>query len=199
MRRSKLSATKAQPRNSANEEYILQVEDQPDDVLFFSIGTEAAAITNPIRVAGDGRIAIELLTAAISKIRHDPSALPRLVLLDLNLPFIPGINVLRWIRLQPPLRALPVLILSSSDHPDDIRLAHELGATSYITKPADFFDLLAFANQLKLWLMNKGPLPASTLWQQNTEKFRSSPAPFLAPQHPTLSSAVPSGSCSQHG
>ena len=197
MRSSKPNPAKAQPRNPAHEQYLLQVEDRPDDVLFFSIAAETAAFTNPIRVARDGRAAIELLAAAISKIHRDPLALPRLVLLDLNLPSISGINVLRWIRLQPALRALPVLILSTSDHPDDLCQAHDLGATSYVTKPANFFDLLAFANQLKLWLINKGPLPASTLWRKNTEKSRPS-APFVAPQQHKLRGAVTSRGCSQH-
>jgi CheY-like chemotaxis protein len=200
MHRSKTNATRAQLKNPVNEQFILQVEDEADDVLFLSIATEAAAITNPIRVVRDGRAAIEFLTAALAKMEDDSLALPRLVLLDLKLPFIPGIDVLRWIRLQPRLRALTVVIFSGSDHPADMDQARDLGATSYLIKPVNFFDLLAFANQVKLWLIEKGPLPASPLWQTRNENAHLSPARLDASQRPLrrLGDGVPLPGCSRN-
>jgi CheY-like chemotaxis protein len=110
------------------------------------------------------------LTAALAHADDDPSAWPRLIVLDLKLPDILGIDVLRWIRQQPRLRTLPVLILSGSDHPDDIEQARQLGASSYLVKPCNFSGRLTQANQLKLWLLDQGTLPASPGWQEMLEK-----------------------------
>jgi CheY-like chemotaxis protein len=140
---------------------ILQVEDDEDDVLFFALAAETARLTVPISVARDGQEAIDWFKSALGrtgrKIRRSP--LPRLVLLDLKLPRVMGLGVLRWMRQNPLLQSIPVIMLSSSTHPSDVQAALEAGANSYLGKPFTLDARIAFAMDLKLWLEGKQSLP----------------------------------------
>jgi len=142
---------------------ILQIEDDEDDVLFFALAAESAGLRTPICVARDGQEAIDFLKPAIAKIgrKSKLSCLPKVVLLDLKLPRIMGLDVLRWIRKQPVLKKLPVIVLSSSTHSSDVQAAIESGADSYLGKPFTLSDRITFARQLKAWLAGKQGLPGS--------------------------------------
>jgi CheY-like chemotaxis protein len=130
---------------------ILQVEDDPNVVFLLERAFAHAGITNPVRVATDGKEAIDYLSAALAfdDVRNHP--LPCLVLLDLKLPKLSGLEVLSWIRRQPGLRKLVVVLFSSSLAPAEVEMAYELGANSFVQKPADFRETAEIAQLLKRW------------------------------------------------
>jgi hypothetical protein len=105
-------------------------------------------LANPIEVARDGEEALAYLNG------WEPSApLPVVILLDLRLPRIDGIEVLRQIKAHPQFRTIPVVVLTSSAEDRDIQAAYELGANSYIVKPVDFDKFLEVAGQIELYWM----------------------------------------------
>lgn len=110
---------------------VLYVEDEENDALFMQIAFKRAGIRHPLAVATDGERGLEYLT------RDGDQPPPCLVLLDLNLPRMSGMELLEWIRQQPSLASLPVIIFTSSDQPKDQERAKLLGADDYIVKPAD--------------------------------------------------------------
>jgi len=116
---------------------ILLVEDNEDDVFALKWAVKKAQIPNPVHLASDGQKAIDYL-AAIGGINPRPL----LVLLDLKLPYKSGIEVLTWIRQQPNLAEIPVVILSGSDEARDHKATSELGAKAYLVKPPSPEDLL---------------------------------------------------------
>ena len=127
---------------------ILLVEDNADDEQLTLRAMRQSEIPNIIRVARDGAEAIEYL--------FGPGAgpLPDLILLDLKLPKISGLEVLQKIRSEDHSKALPVVILTSSDEERDIVKSYNLGANSYIRKPVDFDEFIDAVRQLGLyWLM----------------------------------------------
>jgi CheY-like chemotaxis protein len=132
---------------------ILLVEDNKDDVLFIKRAMEKAGITNPLHVASDGKEAIEYLEkiAADSTVTGPPS--PVLVLLDLQLPRVRGMEVLKWIRQQETLRTLIVIIHSSSHLDIDITQAYQLGANSFLVKAPAAAELARMMKLIKeYWL-----------------------------------------------
>jgi len=143
---------------------LLHVDDDEDDVIFLALAAQDAGIVNPIMVARDGQEAINFLKAALEREKRREPALPCLILLDLKLPLVMGSDVLRWIRQQPQLSRLPVLVLSASDHPSDMQQARELGADAYFIKPCKLDDRTAFARQIRLWLLGQGRLPQCPAW-----------------------------------
>ena len=106
---------------------ILQVEDDPNDIFFLQRAMKKAGVLNPIQVARDGQQAIDYLQGVGKFADREKFPFPCLVLLDLKLPFVMGLEVLRWIRKQPG-RALPVVILTASAEDADIATAYSLGA-----------------------------------------------------------------------
>ena len=139
---------------------LLHVDDDEDDVTFLALAFEEVGITNPVHVVRDGQEAIDFLKAVLER-GQTSQAVPVLIMLDLKLPRIMGLDVLRWIRQQPVLRKLPVLVLSASDHPMDLSQAREVGASAYFVKPCSLDKRTDFARLLKLWLMDAGELPNS--------------------------------------
>lgn len=136
---------------------ILLVEDSDDDVRLTRRALQKNNIVNPLMVVGDGVSALEHLRGCAD--RAEP---PAIVLLDLKLPKMDGLEVLRQIRADPRLRRQPVVILTSSREEQDIIRSYDLGANSYIRKPVDFEQFIAAINQLGLyWLvLNETPPPA---------------------------------------
>ena len=127
---------------------ILLVEDNADDEQLTLRALRQSDIPNMIRVARDGAEAIDFLFG------KDALALPDLVLLDLKLPKISGLEVLQKIRSEDRSRALPVVILTSSDEERDIVKSYDLGANSYIRKPVDFDEFIDAVRQLGMyWLL----------------------------------------------
>src|SRR6185503_19421880 len=109
---------------------ILLVEDEENDVFFMQEAMKKAGVLNPIRVASDGQQAIDYFKGAGKLADREEFPLPCLVLLDLKLPYVMGLDVLKWIRQQPEAPAI-VIILSSSREEEDIATSYRLGANGY--------------------------------------------------------------------
>lgn len=136
-----------------NERPILLVEDNPDDEALTLRAFSKNKITNAIVVARDGVEAIDYLFCTGIHERRDPKLMPAVVLLDLKLPRIDGLEVLRRIRADERTALLPVVVLTTSRELQDIQEAYRLGANSYIRKPVDFERFLHAVGQLGLyWL-----------------------------------------------
>lgn len=136
-----------------NERPILLVEDNPDDEALTLRAFSKNKITNPIVVARDGVEAIDYLFCTGTQEKRDPSVMPAVILLDLKLPRIDGLEVLRRIRADEHTALLPVVVLTTSRELQDIQQAYRLGANSYIRKPVDFERFLHTVGQLGLyWL-----------------------------------------------
>jgi CheY-like chemotaxis protein len=116
---------------------VLLVEDSPDDVLFMSRALKKSAVTHVLKVAEDGQQALEYFLGVPPYADRTAHPIPALVLLDLKLPRVPGLEVLRWIRGRAEFAATRVVVLTSSEHPDDKKQAHALGADAFVTKPGD--------------------------------------------------------------
>jgi CheY-like chemotaxis protein len=126
---------------------ILQVDDNPDDVTLIRLAFERAGLSVEIKAVNDGSKAIGALQDA------DAASAPACVLTDLRLPTKSGLEVLAWIRSQPNLKRLPVIVFTSSVSPDDINKAYDLGANSYLIKPSDLDTLVEFARLIaQYWL-----------------------------------------------
>lgn len=139
---------------STHRPIILQVEDREDDVFLLRRALKTADLDADVRVAIDGQAAIDYLSATDKEI----FPLPYLVLLDLKLPQRMGLDVLGWIRAQPALRPLIVIVLSSSIHEGDVRRAYELGANAFLVKPSDTNTLADMCRALKhFWLTYNQP------------------------------------------
>ncbi len=138
---------------------ILLVEDDPSDVSLTRRALEHSHITNPLVVVEDGREALDYLFAQGAHAGRDAAELPRVVLLDLKLPKVDGLEVLRQIRANEHTRRLPVVILTSSQEQRDVIAGYDLGANSYIVKPIDFDQFADAVRTLGLyWLvLNEAP------------------------------------------
>jgi two-component system response regulator len=136
---------------------ILLVEDNPDDVALTLRALKTHNITNDVIVAQDGVKALAYLFGAPGSAAVEE--LPAVVLLDLNLPRVNGMEVLQRIRADERTRLLPVVILTSSDEERDVMDGYSLGANSYVRKPVDFVEFTEAARQLGLYwlLMNHAP------------------------------------------
>ncbi len=133
---------------------ILLVEDNPADVDLTLRAFKRRKLTNPIEVARDGEEALAWIPRWESG-----TAQPLVVLLDLKLPRVDGLEVLRQFREHPVSKHLPVVVLTSSDDQGDIRTAYRLHANSYIVKPVDFNNFMDVAVQIDLYwcLLNRPP------------------------------------------
>jgi CheY-like chemotaxis protein len=118
------------------------VEDSEDHVMLLRLAFQRAGITNPVQVATKGDDAIDYLSATGSYSDAHSFPLPTVVFLDLKMPGTDGFAVLRWIRQQPALKGLIVVMLTSSDLMTEINMAYELGANAFITKPIDLDRLV---------------------------------------------------------
>jgi CheY-like chemotaxis protein len=125
---------------------ILLVEDNPMDVDLTRRAFSRHNLVNPLEVARDGQEALELIEKWSSW-----KSMPSMVLLDLKLPKINGLDVLRAIRTRPDYVTVPVVVLTSSSEDRDIHEAYSLGANSYIVKPVEFEKFIEVARQIKLY------------------------------------------------
>jgi len=138
---------------------ILLVEDNPDDELLALRALKKSNVPNEIVVAHDGVEALDYLFASGSYEGRDTSSMPELVLLDLKLPRLDGLEVLKRLRSDERTRLLPVVILTSSKERSDMLEGYGLGANSYVRKPVDFEQFVKAVEQLRLyWLvLNEAP------------------------------------------
>ncbi len=138
---------------------ILLTEDDAADVLLLRRAFEKAGVTNPIQVVSDGDQAVAYLAGQDDYADRERHPLPALILLDIKLPRRSGLDVLTWMRQQPSLMGIPVIMLTSSQEPADISRAYDAGANAYHVKPVGFEELLGFVQALKAyWLTWTEPL-----------------------------------------
>lgn len=137
---------------------ILLVEDNQDDEELALVAFRKSRVANDVVVTRDGQEALDYLFAEGAFAGRDPTDLPQLVLLDLKLPKVDGLEVLRRLRASPTTRRLPVVILTSSREDEDVIRGYDLGANSYVRKPVDFEQFTAAVQQLQLyWLVLNEP------------------------------------------
>ena len=143
-----------------NSKTILLIEDNSSDVDLTKRALEKAHILNELTVVTDGQEALDYLFATGVYAGRDPSDLPTLTLLDLKLPKVSGIDVLKRIRANAKTRRLPVVILTSSGEEQDLVAGYDSGVNSYIRKPVDFEQFVQSVAQLQLyWLVLNEPPP----------------------------------------
>lgn len=122
---------------------LLLVDDNPTDTELTREAIEQQGLPIAVRIAGDGRAAIAMLAS------FPDGELPKLMLLDINMPGVNGFDVLEYVRSRPELRAMPVIMLTTSSAPGDRARALAGGATDYLVKPRRFADLLALVDRLR--------------------------------------------------
>ena len=144
-----------------DEKIILLVEDNPDDEALTLRALERNNILNEVVVARDGAEALDYLLGTGPHEGRDLSVMPTVILLDLNLPKIDGLEVLRRLRANDRTRLLPVVILTTSKEEQDRIRGYELGANSYVRKPVDFTQFVDAVKQLGIyWLLVNEPPPS---------------------------------------
>lgn len=142
---------------------ILLAEDGAEDIILIQKAFEKGGIRNPLFVVRDGAEAIEYLSGGGRYANRRQYPLPVLLLLDLKMPGMDGFDVLSWIKFQPHLSSLRIVVLTSSEAIKDVDKAYKLGATSFLVKPMDFTNTVELAKTMvKYWLvmnMSSGPTP----------------------------------------
>lgn len=137
---------------------ILLVEDNPDDMELTLRALKKAHVANPITVVEDGAKALDYLFGTGAYAGRDPNRTPKVVLLDLKLPKLSGLDVLRRLRADDRTREVPVVILTSSREDTDIAEAYRLGVNSYVVKPVEFEAFAKAVCQVGLyWLLLNQP------------------------------------------
>ncbi len=139
---------------------ILLVEDNPDDVELTLRALQKNNILNEVVIARDGVEALDYLFGTGAHAGRDPTDIPAIVLLDLKLPKVEGLEVLRRLRADTRTELIPVVILTSSKEEQDLINSYKLGANSYVRKPVDFVQFTKAVLQLGLyWLLLNEPPP----------------------------------------
>lgn len=133
---------------------ILLVEDNPDDEELTTRALRSKGLLNPIEVARDGEAALDILFRRGAHAARRAEPLPALVLLDLKLPKVDGLGVLRAVKADADLRSLPVVMLTSSSQDEDIVASYRYGANSYVRKPVDFQAFIEAVGRVGMyWLL----------------------------------------------
>lgn len=138
---------------------ILLVEDNPDDVELALHALKKHNLSNQVHVVRDGAEAIDFIFGSVTGAGMPLQSRPRLILLDLKLPKLDGLEVLERLKSDPRSKKIPVVILTSSNQEPDLKRAYDLGANSYIVKPVDFEQFVDAVQQLGFYwlLLNQGP------------------------------------------
>jgi CheY-like chemotaxis protein len=136
------------------QETVLLVEDNPRDILLIQRAFRKAGVTNPLKILNDGDAAVLYLSGQEPYSERNHYPLPILVLLDLKLPRRSGAEVLMWLRQQPILKRMPVVVLTASREYKDVNQIYDLGANAYMVKPVAFNDLVEIIEILnRHWLV----------------------------------------------
>ena len=140
---------------------ILLVEDSHDDATFFRHALEVSGLRPSMKIARDGAEALAAVFGAAGQAEAVPILAPRMIVLDLKLPKISGLEVLQRLKANPHTRSIPVVVLSSSQEKRDLVESYSLGLNSFLVKPMDFDEYTALVNALgKYWLqLNQTPKP----------------------------------------
>jgi CheY-like chemotaxis protein len=134
---------------------ILLAEDDPNDAKLIRRALVKARCANPLQTVSDGEQAIAYLSGTAPYEDRQQHPLPILLLLDLKMPKKNGFDVLHWIRSQPILKRLPVVVLTSSSVPQDVNKAYEAGSNSYLVKPVDSEALVDMLKTIELyWIVS---------------------------------------------
>ena len=139
---------------------ILLVEDSEDNVFLVRHAMRKAGVTARLEVATSGEQAIKYLLGVNGYSDWHQFPLPSIVLLDLKMPGMSGFDVLKWIRQQPGLKALRVAMLTSSESPSEIKMAHDLGANIFLTKPVQLERLIEIMKTLNEHWLKQAQSPA---------------------------------------
>lgn len=163
---------------------ILLAEDREDDIILIQRAFKTGGIPYPLMVVRDGEEAISYLSGVGRYSNRELYPIPSLFLLDLTLPVTDGFEVLRWVRAQPHLKNLPVVVLTASDRIRDVNQAYQLGAYSFLVKTLDFLDAISLAQSItEYWLKIKKNTPAQLPPQQWPPKENLIP-PSVAAEYP---------------
>jgi CheY-like chemotaxis protein len=138
---------------------ILLVEDDPNDVELVLRSLQRAGITNPVQVVSDGAAALDFLFAAGPYAHRAGSPRPRVVFLDLKLPRVGGLEVLRRLRADARTQSVPVVVFTSSREAADLAAAYPLGVNSYVVKPVDFGRFAAAVGQIATYWTTLNEVP----------------------------------------
>ena len=141
---------------------VLMADDDRDDCVLVEEAFKENRMQGNFRCVEDGEILLDYLYRRGPFIEAGTSPLPRLILLDLNMPRKNGYEVLRTLKADPALRAIPVVVLSTSDEPADVKMSYELGANSFITKPGNFEDLVRIVGTLGKYWFRTVELPCNS-------------------------------------
>ncbi len=146
-----------------NSVEILLVEDNPNDVELTLHAFAKSNLANPIKVLRDGAEALEYLFGTGVYAGRDLNHQPRVILLDLKLPKVDGLEVLRRVKADPRTKTIPVVVLTSSHEESDIVESYKLGVNSYIVKPVDFEQFTESVRALGMYwlLLNQPPVVAA--------------------------------------
>jgi CheY-like chemotaxis protein len=143
-----------------NNKTILLIEDNPSDIELTKRAFAKGHIANDLIVAEDGQDALDYIFCTAQYANRDINQIPALILLDLKLPKIDGLEVLKRIRAAEKIKRIPVVILTSSKEEQDIATSYDLGVNSYIRKPVDFDQFAEAIKHLGLyWLVINEPPP----------------------------------------
>ena len=142
-----------------SKQVILLVEDDPNDQFLIKRAINKGNIVNPIRSVDDGEKAIQYLSGEGNFSNREEYPLPILILLDLKLPKKSGLEVLEFVKTQPMIKRIPIIVLTSSKDSSDVNKAYELGVNSYLVKPVKFDKMVEIMSSIRLYwiLFNEYP------------------------------------------
>ncbi len=142
-------------------QFILLAEDDPNDVLLIQRAFQKAGLRESLRVVRDGEQAIEYLSGSGPYANREKFPLPFVLLLDLKMPGTDGFEVLQWLRTDPELKRLLVVVLTSSNLQADVDRAYELGANSYLVKPVEFDAMVTMIQRFEAYWSEINRVPSS--------------------------------------
>jgi CheY-like chemotaxis protein len=141
------------------DKVILLVEDNEDDVFLMKRAFKGAGILNPIQVVHDGEAVVRYLSGEGEFADREKCPFPSVVFLDLKLPYLSGLEVLKWKSEQPELPPVIFIVVTSSNEPTDLKTAYRLGASSYIVKPPTSEQLLEIIKAFRLYWLTCNSFP----------------------------------------
>jgi two-component system, response regulator len=135
------------------DEYVLLVEDNPDEAILTQRAFKKSEVANKLQIISDGKQALDFLFAQGGYLERDTNDKPILILLDLNLPLVSGLDVLKEVKANPNTAFIPVVVLTSSSEIQDQIESYRLGANDYICKPTGLIEFIEIVKSIKLkWL-----------------------------------------------
>ena len=154
----------------SDQALVLLVEDNANDIALVRRALSKGKVVNPLQVVRSGEEALEYLIGTGRYANRVEYPLPELMLLDLKLPGIDGFQVLRWIRQQPGLKALRVVVLTASNALEDATIAYRVGANSFLVKPIDFDEFVNVTNAIQgywLWTSKSPQVERPVRWKRS--------------------------------